>query len=246
MESDILAHDISNLLMIVAGCCERLSANSGLTADQRAELERISLAANHAAWLTAQLKSANHERPRAAGGSDLAAALRRGGRLLEHALGERVTIEMRLAPRTTWVPLSDGEVTQILVNLALNARDAMPHGGILGISTAVVAFDQRTGETARLPAGEYVSLEIRDTGSGMTPETRAHAFDHFFTTKGDGRGAGLGLASVKRIVQQSGGMVDIRSMPGAGTRFTILLPLTEPAVKVAAAAAPGDTPAGAS
>jgi CheY-like chemotaxis protein len=141
---------------------------------------------------------------------------------------------MHLAPRPTWVRMNEGEVTQILINLALNARDAMPHGGVLAISTAVVALDEHAAETLRLAAGEYVSLEIRDSGSGMTTETRAHAFDRFFTTKADGRGSGLGLASVKRVVQQNGGSIDVRSMPGAGSRFTILLPLA----KAAGATAP--------
>lgn len=238
MLSDILAHDINNLLMIVAGCCERLGAQSNLTPDQRAELERISLATNHAGWLTAQLMAANRARPASPPRvTELGAALELGARLLEHALGDRVKIEMQLVPDTTWVAMSDGEVTQILINLALNARDAMPHGGVLGIATTLVTLDERSAETRRLAAGNYVSLEIRDTGSGMTAETRAHAFDRFFTTKADGRGTGLGLASVKRIVQQSGGTVDIRSMPGAGTRFTMLLPMTEPPAHGAAEAA---------
>src|SRR5262245_6151395 len=126
MLSDILAHDINNLLMIIAGCCERLAATRDLTPEERAELERISLATNHAGWLTAQLIAATRERPMPPGVVDLGAALGLGARLLEHALGERIRFEMQLAPRTTWVPMNDGEVTQIFINLALNARDAMP------------------------------------------------------------------------------------------------------------------------
>ena len=238
MLSDILAHDINNLLMIVSGCCDRLAAQANLTPGQRAELERISLATNHAGWLTGQLLAANRERPAAAPVTELGAALGVAARLLEHALGERIRIDMQLAPHMTWVPMNDGEVTRILVNLALNARDAMPHGGVLGISTTAITLDERAGETLRLPAGKYVSLDVRDSGSGMTAETRAHAFDRFFTTKSDGRGSGLGLASVKRIVQQCGGSVEIRSVPGTGTRFTILLPVVDaPTVDAADASA---------
>jgi CheY-like chemotaxis protein len=227
MFSDILAHDINNLLMIVTGCCDRLAAGSNLTPDQRADLERISLATNHAGWLTGQLMAANRQQPADSQVTELGAALGMATRLLEHALGDRITIDLQLAPHAMWVPMNDGEVTQILVNLGLNARDAMPDGGVLGVSTTAIALDERAGETLRLPAGTYVSLEVRDSGSGMSAETRAQAFDRFFTTKPNGRGAGLGLASVKRVIQRSGGTVDIRSVPGVGTRFTILLPVVD-------------------
>ena len=236
MVSDLLAHDINNLLMIVAGCCERLGSQQNLTAEQRIELERIAIATNHAGWLTAQLMAASRERSGPPAVTELGAALGQGARLLEHALGDRISIEMRRSPEAIWVPLNDGEVTQILINLALNARDAMPDGGVLSVATSMVAFDERAAETLRLAPGEYVSIEVRDTGSGMSPETRARAFDRFFTTKSEERGGGLGLASVKRVVQQSGGTIDVRSMPGSGTRFTILLPVAEAPAAASSAA----------
>jgi CheY-like chemotaxis protein len=227
MVSDTIAHDINNLLMIVAGCCERLTRQAALTPAQVAELERIALATNQAASLTSQLIATNRGTDVGPSATDLAEALRRGVHLLEHSLGDGVRIEMRLGARNAWVPMSDGQISQVLINLALNARDAMPDGGVFTISTGVLALDATAAATHRLPAGEYVDLEVRDNGSGMDAETRAHAFERFFTTKAAGRGTGLGLPSVKRVVEWCGGTIDLRSVPGHGTRFTILLPLVD-------------------
>jgi CheY-like chemotaxis protein len=225
MLSDTIAHDINNLLMIVAGCCERLIRQSAVTPAHVAELERITLATNHAAWLTGQLVAANRGVETPLGSADLGEALAQGTRLLEHALGEHIRIEMHVTPRQTWVPLSEGEITQVLINLALNARDAMPEGGVLTISTDVVDLDASVATPHRLTPGEYVTFEVRDNGAGMSPETRARAFDRFFSTKPPGRGSGLGLASVKRVVERCGGAIDLHSTSGEGTRFTMLLPL---------------------
>jgi two-component system, cell cycle sensor histidine kinase and response regulator CckA len=227
MVTDTIAHDINNLLMIVSGCCERLAGQTALTPAQAAELERISLATNQASWLTSQLVPTARGAITSPDATDLADALGRAARLLEQDLGEHVRIDMRLSSHKTWVPMSDGQVSQVLTNLVLNARDAMPRGGVIAILTDTLTLDATAAATHRLPPGYYVDLEVRDTGSGMTSETRARAFDRFFTTKAPGKGTGLGLASVKRVVEWCGGTIDLRSIPGRGTRFTMLLPLVD-------------------
>jgi two-component system cell cycle sensor histidine kinase/response regulator CckA len=227
MVTDTIAHDINNLLMIVSGCCERLVGQTALTPAQAAELDRIALATNQAAWLTSQLVPTTRGVIASPEATELAGAVGRATRLLEQDLGERIRVDLRLSPRKTWVPMSEGQASQVLTNLALNARDAMPDGGVLTILTNVFTLDAKAAATHRLPPGDYVDLEVRDTGSGMTPETSARAFDRFFTTKAPGKGTGLGLASVKRVVEWCGGSIDLRSVVGHGTRFTILLPLVD-------------------
>ena len=236
MVTDTIAHDINNLLMIVSGCCDRLAGQTALTPGQAAELERISLAANQAAWLTSQLVPTARGVISSPEATHLADALGRAARLLEQDLGEHVRVDMRLSSRRTWVPMSEGQVSQVVTNLVLNARDAMPRGGLITIVTDTLTLDGPAAATHRLPPGDYVDLEVRDNGAGMTLETRARAFDRFFTTKAPGKGTGLGLASVKRVVEWCGGTIDVRSIQGRGTRFTMLLPLVgEPKV--------GDAPA---
>jgi CheY-like chemotaxis protein len=228
MPGDTVAHDINNLLMIVAGCCERLMRQTALTPAQVAELERISLATSHAATLTAQLVATSRGLdPGPQQSTDLAAALGQAVRLLEHALGERIRIELTLSEARVWVPMGDGEVTQVLINLALNARDAMPNGGVLSISTIIVGNEAGAAGTNSPLPGDYVRLEVRDNGSGMDSETRARAFDRRFSTKPGGRGSGLGLASVKRVVERCGGSIELGSAPGRGTRVTMLLPVVD-------------------
>jgi CheY-like chemotaxis protein len=224
MPSDVLAHDINNLLMIVAGCCERMPSHGPLGAEQRAELERIRLATEHAAWLTTQLMTAGAASGPLSGMSVIDTALAQAARLVEHALGDGITVVQKLGAAGAWVPMNEGAATQILINLALNARDAMPQGGELSISSRVWSRDDPAAP--RLPADRCVEVEICDTGTGMTAEARALAFVRSFTTK-PGRGSGLGLISVHRIVQASGGTIAVRSTPGTGTRFTMLFPVAD-------------------
>ena len=147
-------------------------------------------------------------------------------KLLRRLIGEDITLAVRLAPGPVRTHADRGQVEQMLVNLALNARDAMPDGGNLEISTAVADLGRFLEELPPdgLQAGRYVRLTVRDSGMGMTPEVQAHVFEPFFTTKPSGQGTGLGLSTVYGIVKQSGGSIAIESQPGAGTAFRVYLP----------------------
>jgi CheY-like chemotaxis protein len=152
--------------------------------------------------------------------------------MLGRLIGEDVRVELHLSASPATVLLDPTQVDQLLINLAVNARDAMPGGGRLAIETDL---ERRNGDgpdgPADLPAGEYVVLTVSDTGEGMDPVTRQHAFEPFFTTKPKGKGTGLGLATVYGIVKQNSGFIDVDSEPGAGTTFRIFLPKAEGAAE---------------
>ena len=222
-----IAHDLNNLLMIVAASCERLSATA-IPAGSRAEIERISVATTHASALTAQLLAAGRGARVHSGATDLGTALIQTARLLEHSLGRAIDIEMNLSPLATWVGMSEGAIAQVMINLALNARDAMPGGGRFAVSTSLVTLDDASAAARAVTPGRFVRLDVCDNGTGMSIETRARAFERFFTTKPEGRGTGLGLASVQWAVEQCGGAVELHSASGAGTHVSVLLPVVEP------------------
>jgi hypothetical protein len=166
--------------------------------------------------------------------------------LLDRTIGEDVVLRTDL-PDNLWQVLADvGQIEQVLVNLAINARDAMPGGGTLSIDTANITVDASftaAGSTVR--EGRYVRLRVGDTGTGMAPDVIAHVFEPFFTTKADGSGTGLGLATVYGIVLQAEATIDIHSLPGVGTTFTILIPVTdEVAVPIEEEATYGSSPTG--
>jgi CheY-like chemotaxis protein len=164
--------------------------------------------------------------------ADLNAVVRRTGPLLRRLLGEDLAFEFRPAPEPCPVRIDVGSFDQILMNLAVNARDAMPRGGRLAIETASVVLD---GDYVRArpeaAEGPHVRVDVSDTGAGMPAEVLAHVFEPFFTTKPVGRGTGLGLSMVQGIVRQAGGHVQVESAPGQGTRFRILLPRADGAAR---------------
>jgi CheY-like chemotaxis protein len=159
--------------------------------------------------------------------------------MLRRLIGEHIRLEIQLDPADGAVHVDLGQLEQVLLNLAVNARDALSAGGTLRL--AAESLDLAAGEVAELPAGPYVRLTVSDTGPGMVPEVMEHLFEPFFTTKKRGEGTGLGLATVHGIVHQSGGHIQVESDPGQGTRFMILLPQ---AVEGAEAALPRPTPSG--
>jgi CheY-like chemotaxis protein len=155
---------------------------------------------------------------------DLNALVGDAERMLRRLIGVDVALTTALAPDAPAVHADPGRVEQALVNLVVNARDAMPEGGRLDIATARVVIAGGGGEPAGLPPGEYALLTVRDTGVGMDPATRARIFEPFFTTKPPGQGTGLGLSTVFGIVTQAGGRITVDSAPGAGTTFRVYLP----------------------
>jgi PAS domain S-box-containing protein len=221
-----IAHDFNNLLTVVMSCGEAL--HEAAAARRPAELEdvrEIALAAERASDLTRQLLAFARRQTIRPVPLDLNVLLERAARLLRRVLGEDVDLLVDAA-RGLWTVSADpAQLEQVIVNLALNARDAMPSGGRLLLETGNAELDE--AGAARFPGaspGRYVRLAVQDSGTGMTPEVRARAFEPFFTTKPPGKGTGLGLATVHGVVTQSGGFVRLESERGYGTRFELLLP----------------------
>ena len=216
-----VAHDFNNLLTVINVESEFL--DEGLAPDDphRDGIQQIQRAAKHAAGLTRQLLTFSRKqtlRPRPVDLNELVAET---SQMLRRVLGEDVELVTTLASALPPILADPGQLQQVLMNLAVNSRDAMPEGGVLLVATerGIVGDD-----SAVLAAGEYAVLTVSDTGSGMDENVRRRVFDHFFTTKPLGAGTGLGLSTVLGIVQQSGGHIAVDSQVGRGTRFTIYLP----------------------
>ena len=208
-----VAHDFNNLLTVIKSYSTMLLG--ALEGDARREdVKEIDAAADRAAALTRQLLAFSRRQMMQPRALRLNAVVTDIEKMLRRLIGEDVVLVTRLDPDLWLVHADPGQIEQVVVNLAVNARDAMPSGGRLTIETTNVARDD----------GDYVVLAISDTGVGMTPEVRGHLFEPFFTTKEQGKGTGLGLSTVYGIVKQSGGDIDVQAEPGAGSRFSIALP----------------------
>ncbi|HEX6536843.1 MAG TPA: PAS domain S-box protein [Gemmatimonadaceae bacterium] len=219
-----VAHDFNNLLTVIRVNCEFLTAEAERRNSPSDEIAEIRGAAERAAALTRQLLAFSRKQilqPRIVDAAAVTAGI---APMLRRLLGE--DIEVVLESRGDTRVLADpGQLEQVLVNLGVNARDAMPHGGRLTIETRLVELDEHYAEQRHVVVpGYYVMLAVSDTGSGMDRTTREHVFEPFFTTKEPGRGTGLGLSTVYGIVRQSGGYIWVYSEPGQGTTFKIYLP----------------------
>jgi PAS domain S-box-containing protein len=222
-----IAHDFNNILTAILGTTQLLQRELGPEAPHYADVEEIRLAAERAADLTRQLLAYSRRQVLAPRVLDLNAVVLGLDHMLQRLIGEDVDLTNTLAPNLTPVRADPGQLEQVIVNLAINARDAMPSGGTLTMETANLEVDDAFARTHPGAApGSYVRLRVLDTGVGMDAETKAHLFEPFFTTKSVGKGTGLGLATVYGIVKQSGGYIWVDSEPGRGTIFTILLPRT--------------------
>jgi hypothetical protein len=234
-----VAHDFNNLLTAVMGYAELLQQDRSLSDEQRADVGEIVGAVERAAALTRQLLAFSRRQVLDMRPMDLNAAVETTRQILERLLGENVELVTELAKPLGVVRADVVQVEQILLNLAVNSRDAMPDGGRLTIDTANVVLGATTesGGEAGVPAGEYVMLAVSDTGVGIDAEAQKYVFEPFYTTKEAGEGTGLGLATVYGIVKQSGGHLELSSEPGRGTTFRIYLPRIEEAVESARVAA---------
>ena len=232
-----IAHDFNNLLTVISGNLQMLEDE---LAEQPSALEIISSAlraVGRGAELTRKLLAFARRQRLAPRASDPQHLLSELGLMLRRTLGETVRLEISCAPGTPHVFVDPGQLDNALVNLALNARDAMPRGGDLTISATLEHVDAGEAGSELLP-GDYVVFTVRDTGFGMTPEVLARAFEPFFTTKEHGKGSGLGLSMVYGFVKQSGGHLSIESRLGYGTRFDLHLPVARAAGDLAEAATP--------
>jgi PAS domain S-box-containing protein len=220
-----IAHDFNNILTAITGYTQMLLDDLAPRDPRREELQEIRAAADRASSLTRQLLAYSRRQllqPRVLNLNSVVHAMES---LLRRLIGEDIRLRVTAAEPLGAVRADPGQIEQVIVNLAVNARDAMPHGGELIIETADVELDQVYAQD-HIPVlpGRYIMLAVSDTGTGMTPEVKAHIFEPFFTTKGVGKGTGLGLATVYGIVKQSDGYIWVYSEVGIGTTFKIYLP----------------------
>jgi PAS domain S-box-containing protein len=220
-----VAHDFNNMLTAITGFVNL--ALDGLHAYDpiRSDLEEVEKVAQRAASLTGQLLAFGRKQVLSPAALDLNAVVAGTERMLRRLIGEDIRLVWTPAPDLGQVMADPGQVAQVIMNLAVNARDAMPRGGTLAIATADVVLDAASvaGDPDVAP-GPYVRISVSDTGCGMDAEVLSHLFEPFFTTKGAGRGTGLGLSTVYGIVKQSGGHITVQSEVGRGTRFDVYLP----------------------
>ncbi len=220
-----VAHDFNNLLTIIRGHGDLLLDRGVQDAAQRNSVEQIQKAANRAVSMTRQLLAFSRMQVLQPRVLDLNAIVADMGKMLPRLIGEHIEYVFVPEPRLARVKADPGQIEQVIMNLAVNARDAMPDGGRLLVQTRNIELDE--GEARKRPpmsAGAYVLLSVSDTGRGMDDATKAHIFEPFFTTKAVGKGTGLGLATVYGIVKQSGGFIWVDSSPGRGATFEIYLP----------------------
>ncbi len=230
-----VAHDFNNILTVILSSCHLLRGDVGPNGPQE-RVQMIETAADRAASLTRQLLAFSRHQVLEVQSVNLNMVIEQTARLLERLLGEDVKLVLNLDPALGNVLADPSQMTQILMNLAINARDAMPKGGTLEIHTENLDADQDLlTRVPDLTPGKKIMLSVRDTGEGMPLEIQGKIFEPFFTTKQPGKGTGLGLSTVHGIVQQSGGVIDLRSAPGLGTTFRIYLPRTNAPPVVAAA-----------
>lgn len=240
-----VAHDFNNLLTVISGFSEMVLA--GMTADHphRPMIEEVYRAGERASMLTRQLLTFSRKDVAEPRLLDLNAVVDGAGKMLRRLIGEDVRLATAPGPALDNIHADPGQVEQVIMNLAVNARDAMPQGGRLTIETANVELgSEKARAPAGMQAGRYVLLSVTDTGHGMDASTQSRIFEPFFTTKGIGKGTGLGLATVYGIVRESGGHIDFSSEVGRGTTFNIYFPSAGPAEADAATENAREMPTG--
>ncbi|MEX2284204.1 MAG: PAS domain S-box protein [Gemmatimonadota bacterium] len=226
-----VAHDFNNLLTAIKGYSEFVIDALATDDKRRSDVEQISTAADRAAALTHQLLAFSRRQVLAPKVIDANSVVANIEKLLRRLIGPPVNLRVVLPNQVAAVRADPGQLEQVVMNLAVNARDAMPKGGTLTIETTAADFDEGiTFDGVEMQPGPYVVIAVSDTGTGMTAETRSRLFEPFFTTKEKGRGTGLGLATVYGIVRQSGGYVLVYTELGVGTTFKVYLPRLDAAV----------------
>jgi signal transduction histidine kinase/CheY-like chemotaxis protein len=234
-----IAHDFNNLLTVIRAETDLLLLDLPDDDPRRPDVETIQSTGDRAALLTSQLLAFSRDqvlRPRVV---DLSAVVRGMGSLLSRIIGEDLQVVEELPDDLPPVRVDPAQLEHVIINLAVNARDAMPTGGTLTLATALDPVGPETAESLGIAPGRYVMLRVSDTGVGMDESTRRRIFEPFFTTKPTGQGTGLGLAMAHGVILQSGGDIQVQSRPGEGSAFTLRFPAVE-AGEREPAAAPAD------
>jgi PAS domain S-box-containing protein len=227
-----VAHDFNNSLGVVQGYSEFILERMAHNDPLRRSVEEIAKACDRATNLTKQLLAFGRKQviqPRA---TDLVVLVNDLSSMLSRLIGEHIKLAVYAAGSVNAVTVDPGQIEQVIINLAVNARDAMPHGGKLSISLANRYVEPHNGSKGPIPGGRYVTVAVADTGTGISPENLAHIFDPFFTTKEKSKGTGLGLATVYGIIHQANGFITVDSREGMGSTFTVLLPATDQQVEI--------------
>jgi two-component system, cell cycle sensor histidine kinase and response regulator CckA len=222
-----IAHDFNNLLTTILGYSEMIQSRLDDGDPIRSEIEEIHKAGERAASLTQQLLAFSRKQVIKPKAIDLNATVKEARKMLERLIGENVQIVFDLAPNLGHIKADPHQIDQVLLNLAINGRDAMPRGGTLTIATANIELNSEDHPHLEISSGSYVALSVADTGIGMNEEIKARMFEPFFSTKERGKGTGLGLPMVYGIAKQNGGAICVNSEPGLGAVFRIYLPRSE-------------------
>ena len=237
-----IAHDFNNLLTVMTGCCELLMDRFAGDAAAEQDLREIHRAASSATELTRQLLAFGRRQILAPQVVDLNGILTESQKMMRRVVEENVRIDLKLADHLAPIDVDPGQIEQVLLNLVINARDAMPNGGVVTIETDNVVADEKYARGhLDVQPGSYVLLSVSDTGTGMSSEVQSRLFEPFFTTKERSRGTGLGLATVYGIVKQTGGHIWVYSETGIGTTFKIYLPVAS-STEASAIARPRQSP----
>jgi len=234
-----VAHDFNNLLTVISGQCELLLKDAFHPNDpRRYEINEIKIASERAIMLTQQLLTFSRQRPVHFQVLNLNDVIDQIKNMLGRLIGENIDLVDHLAPDLPSIKADAGQIEQVLLNLAINARDAMPKGGSLTIVTTAIKLDPAKAKSMELIGGRYVRLTVTDTGAGINPAVQARIFEPFFTTKAMGEGTGLGLSTVYGIIRQLGGQVQVFSQADQGATFEIYLPVTTEPIRPSTFAEP--------
>jgi two-component system cell cycle sensor histidine kinase/response regulator CckA len=230
-----VAHDFNNLLGVIIGYGEVIQEGLATTHPLRGSVDEILKAGHRAASLTRQLLAFSRQQVLDPRVLDLNAVVKDMEKMLKRLIGEDVQLKTDLRPALACVKADESQIEQVVLNLVINARDAMPHGGNLTLATSDFYMDENFVRRYPYPVnvGNYILLNVSDSGVGMDPATKARIFEPFFTTKEKGKGTGLGLSMVYGIVKQSNGYIDVSSEIGIGTSFEIYLPKVDDAIDIA-------------
>lgn len=238
-----VAHDFNNLLGVIIGYAEIVQEGLDTTQPLRSSVDEILSAGHRAASLTRQLLAFSRQQVLDPKVLDLNTVVKDMEKMLKRLIGEDVELRTDLTTELARVKADESQVEQVILNLAINARDAMPHGGKLALTTSNFHMDENFVRRYPFPVnvGDYILLRVSDTGSGMDSRTKARIFEPFFTTKEKGKGTGLGLSMVYGIVKQSNGYIDVSSELGAGTTFDIYLPKVDQPIDASTSTATSDS-----